>query len=283
MAIILNEEEKELAKQQASPVNSGQSINSGQAASNRPQGSGLFTNLNKYIQANQGSKGVKDGINRINSQADQAKKQYDQDSANFTQQNVDYVRPDSQLKHIDQFMKDTDGELININESIKEASNPNWGGIAPSTVINNLQLRKQDLEQKAATQAKDYYNDVKSINYNDPSEDINASFNKVNSSLQNVNKAKDFINDSDKRSEFLKSQYNQSGDYNSGMGRLDSFLVNNQGRDQFQARKQALDSLSHNYKGVANHKKVLDDKIATNKKAYDQTKKSYFRKLNKYM
>lgn len=232
MAIIKDQNEQDqeqgqVGSQASSTVSTG---GTGSPATNpvapQAKGSGQFVNLQRYMGANQGNQAVDNSVNTIAKQGTDAQGSYNTARSGFDSLKV------NETKDISQGTKD----FLN-DKSAGYFQNGMWhGGPTP---------------QAGLAQAE---REIGGIKYDGPSsQQIDDSYNNLAKAGSGLNDASRTFEASPKgaanRQQLLTNEYtkNSGGNYGSGMGRLDSALVENIGRPTFDGQRAALQQLSGGY------------------------------------
>lgn len=278
MAVILSEEEKQ-QQQPAQAAPSAQAIGAGAAAPKKSQGSGLFTNLNRYIDANKGNQAVSGAVNEISGKADAAQAEHDAavGGLNAIQAPTDTLG--AKRAGVDSWLnnaKASDNQYFSAYDEAKKAYDAN-----PNDITSQNQfMAKQQYDMNRASlknQAEDQRNSIQGWQYQGPTSDqVNNSFGRISNTINGAKSAQGLVGNADVRAQHLKEKYNAGrGDYSAGQGRLDNFLVNNAGRDTFNAKKQALQGVidsdaTHRAKAAQLNSSIDDraNKVNTDKQDY---------------
>lgn len=279
MAVILSEEEKQ--QQQPAQVAPGaQAIGAGPAAPKKSQGSGLFTNLNRYIDANKGNEAVTSAVNEIGGKADAAQNQFNTAQTGFN----NIQAPGDHLKAnkagVDSWLSDAEAKKAQYYsewEPWQNSTDELGKGQAYSVYNANLAGLKNQADQQREQVGGWDYNDAPARN------NLNNSFTGVSNAIGEADKAQGIVGNADVRAQHLKEKYNAGrGDYSSGQGRLDNFLVNNAGRDTFNAKKEALKGIVDQKASINDRRNSLNTSIDQRAATTEADKLKYFNRLNQF-
>lgn len=208
-------------------ITSGGAGNAGAAGgAPTPQtGSGRWTNISRYMNANQGNQAIAGATNDLEDQGANAGRAYQHSKAAFEGLRVN--APQSFTADEDRMVQD----------AFSSDDNATLQRVRPR--INSLQAK---------------YN--AGVGYNGPTAaDVNAKANNLNYAAQQADKQTRTLADTqqgaDLRTQFFKDRFGADGNYTSGQGRLDNFLAENQGRPQWSATQAALSEMGKGYDEAA--------------------------------
>ncbi len=248
----------QLGSQASSTVGTGGVTGPGPApVAKQAPGSGMFTNLGRYMTANEGNEAVGNSVNDINQKGNQAQQAFAGAKNNFDNQKVNAPQD---LSQADQ------SYLNNFNPKSFSYSLDNKGNIASP--------QNDRIAQGLA-----------GMQYNGP------STGDIDNSYQNYAAAKSGVDDAGKlfeaspngvanRQQQLTQTNTQraNGNYGGGMARLDSALVEHQGAGVFDPQRQALSNMAGGYgDGVAvgNQAKNLSQQSANAQSLADKAQNIY--------
>lgn len=284
MAIILSEEDKQKQQLAQSPQAGAAGMMGGQsaAAPRRSQGSGLFTNLQRYIDANQGNQAVTGAVNEIGAKADQAQNNFNQAKSGLD--SMASTTPDysAQQRQMDDWSANASRTLSNASQNVETARTFDGG-----SNLKTAQDAYAQTQDRIRGEAQQHLGNVNRWQYQGPQEaDVNNAFTRAEDARKAAAGAQGLglVSNNETRAQHLKEKYNAGrGDYNQGMNRLDNFLVGNSGRDTFAAKSAALKSIADSGGVLTQRQQQLNTQIGANKDAVKNQKNTYFQKLNRYI
>lgn len=288
MAIILNEEDKQQQQQAQAPSMGAQAIGGQSAvAPKKAQGSGLFTNLNRYVDANKGNQAVTGAVNEIGGKADAAQGDY-----NAAKNQFDNIQgPQDNLvaskAGVDNWLGQARTKVDQAEAAYNAAdqeyiTNPN-----DITSQNRFMASQQRDMTKAGikNEAEQQRASIDPWKYQGTSTgQVDSGFNNLSNSINAAENTQRLVGNADVRAQHLKEKYNAGrGDYSSGQGRLDNFLVNNEGRDTFNAKRDALQGVMNSREGHLQRRNDLNTSIQNQDAKAKSDRLNYFNKLNQFV